>query len=117
MYFRGEPLKKKKKMDPAIIRAREDRRKRKLEKEIRRLEKFSKQLKQIFECDISPQFQDEKEYVGRNALFLAIFLFPVFPNIFQEKISSPCAAFRGRNREEGTLRKGMVQISSCPTIQ
>ncbi|XP_029167604.1 39S ribosomal protein L40, mitochondrial [Nylanderia fulva] len=66
LYFRvsstllGEPLKKKKRLDPAIIRAREDRRKRKLEKQIRRLEKVAKQLKPIAEIEVPYKFKDEK---------------------------------------------------------
>ncbi|XP_017879606.1 39S ribosomal protein L40, mitochondrial [Ceratina calcarata] len=57
LYFRateilmGEPLKKKKKMDPAVIRAREERKKRKMEKRIRYLEKRSHYMKPIDEID------------------------------------------------------------------
>ncbi|XP_012538009.1 39S ribosomal protein L40, mitochondrial isoform X2 [Monomorium pharaonis] len=67
LYFRvsnvllGEPLKKKKRLDPAIIRAREERRKKKIEKQIRRLEKQSKQLKPINELEIPSKLIDEKE--------------------------------------------------------
>lgn len=35
----GEPLKKKKRLDPQILKAREDRKRKKIEKSIRRLEK------------------------------------------------------------------------------
>lgn len=51
--YSAEPLKKKKKIDPAVIRAREDRRRKKLEKQIRRLEKHAKQMKPIAEIDLS----------------------------------------------------------------
>lgn len=47
----GEPLKKKKRMDPAIIKARLDRRKRKIEKQIRRLQKNMRQFKPIEEIE------------------------------------------------------------------
>lgn len=47
----GEPLKKKKRLDPAIIKARLDRRKKKIEKAIRRLQKNSRQLKPIEEVE------------------------------------------------------------------
>ncbi|XP_032521615.2 large ribosomal subunit protein mL40 [Danaus plexippus] len=47
----AEPMKKKKKMDPAIIKAREERRRKKLEKNIRRLEKNARQLKPIDELE------------------------------------------------------------------
>ncbi|KMQ96606.1 39s ribosomal protein mitochondrial [Lasius niger] len=66
LYFRvssallGEPLKKKKRLDPAIIRAREERRKRKLEKLIRRLERNTKQLKPIAEIEVPFKLIDEK---------------------------------------------------------
>ncbi|XP_076235426.1 mitochondrial ribosomal protein L40 [Calliopsis andreniformis] len=77
LYFRrtdvltGEPLKKRKRLDPAIVKAREDRRKRKLEKYIRRLEKHAKQLKPIDESDISPQLMDQKEERSRPAVQLS----------------------------------------------
>lgn len=48
----AEPMKKKKRLDPAIVKARSERRKKKLEKQIRRLLKNSKQLKPIEEVEI-----------------------------------------------------------------
>ncbi|KAK9498164.1 hypothetical protein O3M35_004042 [Rhynocoris fuscipes] len=48
----AEPLKKKKRLDPAIIKQREERKKRRLEKQIRRLEKNVRQFKPISECEI-----------------------------------------------------------------
>lgn len=48
----GSPLKKKKRLDPAIVKARLDRRKRKIEKQIRRLQKNMRQLKPIEEMEI-----------------------------------------------------------------
>lgn len=48
---RAEPLKKKKKVDPAIIKAREDRRRKKIEKQIRKLEKNARQLKPLEEIE------------------------------------------------------------------
>ncbi|XP_011261073.1 39S ribosomal protein L40, mitochondrial isoform X2 [Camponotus floridanus] len=67
LYFKvsnallGEPLKKKKKLDPAIIRAREERKKKKLEKQIRKLEKATKQLKPVSELEIPLKLIDEKK--------------------------------------------------------
>ncbi|CAH0400572.1 unnamed protein product [Chilo suppressalis] len=55
----AEPLKKKKKMDPAIIKAREDRRRKKLEKQIRRLQKNARQLKSIDEMEVPLHILDE----------------------------------------------------------
>lgn len=46
------PMKKRKRIDPAVIKARLDRRKRKLEKQIRRLQKNARQLKPIDEIEI-----------------------------------------------------------------
>ncbi|CRL07023.1 CLUMA_CG019971, isoform A [Clunio marinus] len=57
----AEPLKKKKKLDPAVVRAREDRKRKKLEKQIRRLEKNSRQLKPIDELEVPFTLIDEKE--------------------------------------------------------
>lgn len=57
----GEPLKKKKRLDPSIIRAREERKKRRLQKRIRQLEKHTNHLKPIFEIDtLSQLLQKEK---------------------------------------------------------
>lgn len=39
-------------MDPAVIRAREERKRRKLQKQIRRLEKHQRQLKPLDELEI-----------------------------------------------------------------
>lgn len=61
VLFRAEPLKKKKRLDPAIIRAREERRKKKIEKQIRRLEKNARQLKPIEECEVPLTVLDERE--------------------------------------------------------
>ncbi|XP_045122033.1 39S ribosomal protein L40, mitochondrial-like isoform X2 [Portunus trituberculatus] len=49
---RAEPLKKKKRIDPMIIRQKEERRKKKIEKMIRRLEKNAGQLKPIDELEV-----------------------------------------------------------------
>lgn len=51
-FYSAEPLKKKKRVDPAIIKAREDKRKRRLEKQIRRLEKNARQTKPMDECEV-----------------------------------------------------------------
>lgn len=57
----AEPLKKKKKIDPAVIKAREDRKRKKLEKQIRKLEKNSRQLKPIEDLETPLTLIDEKE--------------------------------------------------------
>ncbi|XP_023935967.1 39S ribosomal protein L40, mitochondrial [Bicyclus anynana] len=55
----AEPLKKKKKVDPAIIKAREDRRRKKLEKQIRKLQKNARQLKPIEEIEPPLHLMDQ----------------------------------------------------------
>lgn len=56
----AEPLKKKKRIDPNVIKAREERRKRKLEKQIRRLQKSAKTLKPIDDLEVPLNLLDEK---------------------------------------------------------
>ncbi|XP_046627080.1 39S ribosomal protein L40, mitochondrial [Neodiprion virginianus] len=57
----GEPLKKKKKLDPMIVRQREEKRKRRLEKLIKRMEKGALQYKPIEECEVPMKLIDEKD--------------------------------------------------------
>jgi len=57
----AEPLKKKKKLDPQVVKQREDRRRKKLEKQIRRLEKNARQLKPIDELEVPMELIDEKD--------------------------------------------------------
>ncbi|KAH8347415.1 hypothetical protein KR059_010538, partial [Drosophila kikkawai] len=57
----AEPLKKKKKLDPQIVKQREDRKKKKIEKQIRRLEKNARQLKPVEELEVPLELIDEKE--------------------------------------------------------
>lgn len=59
----AEPLKKKKRIDPQVLKNREDRRRKKLEKQIRRLEKNARQLKPIDELEIPLVLIDEKRLV------------------------------------------------------
>ncbi|XP_066602474.1 large ribosomal subunit protein mL40-like [Prorops nasuta] len=83
LYFKitntllGEPLKKKKKLDPAIVRARVERRKKKVEKEIRRLEKLSKQLKPIDEIEIPSELINMKDRFLRATLEYSPLLYPM----------------------------------------
>jgi len=55
----AEPLKKKKRIDPAVVRAREDRKRRRLEKAIRRLEKSARQLKPLAELEVPRNVRTE----------------------------------------------------------
>lgn len=57
----AEPMKKKKKMDPAIVKVREDRKRRRLWKECRRLMKTQKQLKPVDEITIPYSIIDHRE--------------------------------------------------------
>ncbi|GFG36580.1 hypothetical protein Cfor_06193 [Coptotermes formosanus] len=63
----AEPLKKKKRIDPAIIKQREERKKKRLEKQIRRLERHARQLKPIDELEVPFEFIDEKKERIREA--------------------------------------------------
>lgn len=57
-----EPLKRRKfVLDQGVVRAREERKKRKIEKEIKRLQKFSATLKPIEEMQLPLHIQDEYE--------------------------------------------------------
>lgn len=56
----AEPLKKKKRIDPQVVKAREERRRKKLEKQIRRLEKNARQLKPIDELEVPLVLIDER---------------------------------------------------------
>lgn len=53
-------MKKKKKLDPAIIKAREEKKRKRLEKTIKRLEKGAKQLKPVEEIQLSIALTREK---------------------------------------------------------
>ncbi|XP_044730029.1 39S ribosomal protein L40, mitochondrial [Chrysoperla carnea] len=72
LYFKvsqilyAEPLKKKKRLDPAIIKAREERRKKKIEKQIRRLEKNARQLKPIDELEVPLYLVDNEKQHKRQ---------------------------------------------------
>ncbi|KAL1461525.1 hypothetical protein WDU94_013412 [Cyamophila willieti] len=48
----AEPMKKKKRVDPALVKSREDRRKKKMEKEIKKLKKNAQQLKPIDDLEV-----------------------------------------------------------------
>lgn len=62
-FLCAEPLKKKKRIDPSVIKAREERRRKKVEKQIRRLEKNARQLKPIDEMEVPLVLIDERTYV------------------------------------------------------
>ncbi|XP_012139109.2 mitochondrial ribosomal protein L40 isoform X1 [Megachile rotundata] len=78
LYFRAtsvllaEPLRKKKRIDPAILRAREEKRKKKLEKQIRRLEKRSGIMKPIMEIDVQAELANKKHQRSRDTMPLSI---------------------------------------------
>ncbi|XP_059616344.1 large ribosomal subunit protein mL40 [Phlebotomus argentipes] len=67
----AEPLKKKKRLDPMVIKQREERRKRKIEKQIRRLEKNARQLKPIDELEVPFTLIDEKKERTRPSVALS----------------------------------------------
>jgi Mitochondrial ribosomal protein L28 len=55
----AEPLKKKKKMDPALVKARDERKKNRINKSIRMLQKNAQKLKPIEEMVVSKKFLKE----------------------------------------------------------
>lgn len=77
LFFRNtqplcaEPMKKKKKIDPHVARAREERRKKKIEREIRKLRKQALQLKPIDELEVPPELILKKELRSRPPLNLS----------------------------------------------
>jgi len=62
----AEPPKAKKKMDPALVRAREEKKRRKLEKEIKKLEKYGRQFKPIEELRADRSLMKEIEQRKRT---------------------------------------------------
>lgn len=68
--YRAEPMKKKKRIDPSVIAAREAKKIRRIEKEIKRLTKFGRILKPIEEVEI-----DNRKY--RLALYVYNKLFRI----------------------------------------
>ncbi len=53
-------MKKKKKIDPAVLRAREERKKKKIERNIKRLEKLDKTFKPVEELSVPQALIKEK---------------------------------------------------------
>jgi len=64
----AEPLKKKKKMDPALIKAREEKKKRRIEKTIRKLEKNSRQIKPVEEIGTPISLLKEEKLATHSTL-------------------------------------------------
>ncbi|XP_050731252.1 39S ribosomal protein L40, mitochondrial-like [Eriocheir sinensis] len=77
LYFRltqclgAEPLKKKKRLDPMIVRQREERKKKKIEKMIRRLEKNAGQLKPIDELEVPRNILQEIDIRKRREVAIS----------------------------------------------
>ncbi|XP_076055629.1 mitochondrial ribosomal protein L40 [Oratosquilla oratoria] len=66
----AEPLKKKKRIDPQVLKQREERKKRRIEKSIRRLEKHASQLKPIEELEAGATLAREKGFRERDQVNL-----------------------------------------------
>ncbi|XP_076438414.1 large ribosomal subunit protein mL40-like [Babylonia areolata] len=67
----GAPMKKKKKVDPSVLLARENKRKKKIEKQMKRLEKFGRRFKPIEEIEGDLKIRRELEMRRRPAEELA----------------------------------------------
>lgn len=88
----AEPLKKKKKIDPQLLKQREERRRKKIEKQIRRLEKNSRQLKPIDELEVPLTLIDQKKYVFffkiiLNLILKNFYFLEFVQEIFQQQIN------------------------------
>ncbi|KAL8598376.1 hypothetical protein ACOMHN_032653 [Nucella lapillus] len=57
----GAPMKKKKKVDPAVLLTRENKKRKKIEKQMKRLEKLGQRLKPIEEIEGNPKIRREIE--------------------------------------------------------
>lgn len=68
----AEPPKKKKRIDPTMLRAKVDRKLKKLEKSIRKLERNERQLKPIVEYTLPPAIAKEIELRTRNEDYSSI---------------------------------------------
>lgn len=84
-------MRKRKRIDPAVIKARLDRRKRKLEKQIRRLQKNARQMKPIDEIEIPKSLlapKDRRLVISINFHELTVyeFCFSVVP-VFVPKLN------------------------------
>ncbi|XP_055604246.1 39S ribosomal protein L40, mitochondrial [Uranotaenia lowii] len=64
----AEPLKKKKKIDPQVLKAREDRKRKRLEKQIRRLEKNARQLKPVEDLEVPMELLDQQDRRKRTGI-------------------------------------------------
>lgn len=62
----AEPLKKRRKIDPQILKMREERKKRRIEKQIKKLERSERQLKPVDEMEVPPHLFQEKEVRTRH---------------------------------------------------
>lgn len=110
----AEPMKKKKKLDPQIVKARLDRRKRKIEKQIRRLQKNARQLKPIDEIEIPKALLNpaDRKYIMQYCNFLCEILLLTDTNLFfiQTTCTSCNKIGRRTNRTAGTATKGLGAI-------
>lgn len=64
----GSPLRKKKRIDPLLLKKRTERKINRIQREIRKLEKSTKQLKPIVELELPPQIMREIDNRTRHEL-------------------------------------------------
>ncbi|XP_014205922.1 39S ribosomal protein L40, mitochondrial [Copidosoma floridanum] len=95
----AEPLKKKRRIDPGIVRAREERRKRKLEKSIRKLQKTARQLKPIAEIEVPAKLKKELELRKREV-----------PAVSAEKLESEVLLKKEWTRYKTKQHKETLQL-------
>lgn len=70
LYFSAEPLKKKKRIDPTILKERAEKRIRRMQRDIRRLEKVAKKYKPISELEVPRKIYRDRY----NAFFFTLYL-------------------------------------------
>ncbi|XP_022706185.1 39S ribosomal protein L40, mitochondrial-like [Varroa jacobsoni] len=108
----AEPLRKKKRIDPQILRMREQRKIRKIEKGIRLLKRHGKKLKPIDEMEVSPRLQKELGLRKRNSE-------PITDNVisFREDLMRAWGNIRSlQYREEAKIIQAMVECQ-CKALE
>ncbi len=118
-YLFAEPLKKRKRIDPQVLKRRTERKLRKLEKEIRRLESTKKQFKPIVELQLTPQIikelpqrqRKEVDFEANNQLKIITKLWSIYKS--EERLTelkSIKSMVDSQNRALNQLRKESQEL-------
>lgn len=96
LYFSAEPLKKKKRIDPTILKERAEKRIRRMQRDIRRLEKVAKKYKPISELEVPRKIYRDRYsalcflYIYNISFFVLNDLFNIFNDF---SVTSLCLLF------------------------